>query len=96
MDLLILNAVKDIYFARESRNKPEYIKNVLGGRVKFREVIVSVILSKKKCVRKCDLFRTVYEIELFHCTDEHHPISSLGLQSALMLTVDFSKMYYTR
>jgi hypothetical protein len=31
-----------------------------------------------------------------HCTDEQHAMSSHELQSALMLTVDFSKMYYIR
>jgi hypothetical protein len=31
-----------------------------------------------------------------HCTGEQHVISSHELQSALMLTVEFSKMYYTR
>jgi hypothetical protein len=30
-----------------------------------------------------------------HCTDEQHAMSSHELQSALMLTVEFSKMYYT-
>jgi hypothetical protein len=33
----------------------------------FWEVILSVIL-RKKCVCTCVLFRTVSEIELFHCT----------------------------
>jgi hypothetical protein len=45
----------------------------------FREVIVSVTLSKSV------LFRTVSEIQLFHCTDEQHAMSSHELQSALML-----------
>jgi hypothetical protein len=31
-----------------------------------------------------------------HYTDEQHAMSSHELQSALMLTVEFSKMYYTR
>jgi hypothetical protein len=31
-----------------------------------------------------------------HCTDEQHAMSSHELQSALMLTVEFSEMYYTR
>jgi hypothetical protein len=31
-----------------------------------------------------------------HCTDEQHAMSSHKLQSVLMLTVEFSKMYYTR
>jgi hypothetical protein len=29
------------------------------------------------------------------CTDEQHAMSSHGLQSALVLTVELSKMYYT-
>jgi hypothetical protein len=31
-----------------------------------------------------------------HCTDEQHAMSSRKLQSALMLTVEFSEMYYTK
>jgi hypothetical protein len=31
-----------------------------------------------------------------HCTDEQHAMSAHELQSALKLTVEFSKMYYTR
>jgi hypothetical protein len=58
----------------------------------FLEVIVSVILIKD-CICTCVLFITVSEIELFHCTDEQHTISSHELQSALMFTVEFSKMY---
>jgi hypothetical protein len=73
----------------------KYKQNVPGGKVNIWEVIVSAILSKK-CVCTCVLFRTVSEIELFHCTDEQHAVSSHELQSALMLTVEFSKMYYTR
>jgi hypothetical protein len=34
----------------------------------FWEIIVSVILSKNWCICTCVLFRTVSEIELFHCT----------------------------
>jgi hypothetical protein len=34
----------------------------------FCEVIVSVILSKKKCICTCVLLRSVSGIELFHCT----------------------------
>jgi hypothetical protein len=30
-----------------------------------------------------------------HCTDEQRAMSSHELKSALMLTVEFSKMYYT-
>jgi hypothetical protein len=50
----------------------------------------------KKCICTCVLFRPVSEIELFHCTDKQHARSSHEVQSALMLTVEFSKMYYTR
>jgi hypothetical protein len=58
--------------------------------------------QKKKYIYiyTCVLFRTVSEIELFHCTvhctDEQHCMSSHELQCALMLTVEFPKMYYTR
>jgi hypothetical protein len=31
-----------------------------------------------------------------HCTDEQHAMSSHELRSALLLTVEFPKMYYTR
>jgi hypothetical protein len=31
-----------------------------------------------------------------HYTDEQHPMPLREMQSALMLTVEFSKMYYTR
>jgi hypothetical protein len=34
----------------------------------FWEVTVSAIQSKNKCICTCVLFRTVSEIELFHCT----------------------------
>jgi hypothetical protein len=49
------------------------------------------------CICTCALFRTVSERESYftvHCTDEQHAMSSHELQSALMLTVKFSKMYY--
>jgi hypothetical protein len=47
--------------------------------------------KKKNCICTCVLFRTVSEIELFHCTDEQHAMSSHELQSALMLVIEFSK-----
>jgi hypothetical protein len=60
---------------------PEVKVSILGGH--------STGHSKQK----------VSEIELFHytvhCTDEQHAMSSHALQSPLMLTVEFSKMYYT-
>jgi hypothetical protein len=55
----------------------------------FWEVIVSVIIIKKVYIYTCVLFRTVSEI------DEQHAMSSHELQSALMLTVEFSNMCYT-
>jgi hypothetical protein len=65
----------------------------------FWEVIVLAILSKKSVYVRV-LYRTVSEIELFHytvqCTDEQNAISSHELQSGIMLTVEFSKMYYIR
>jgi hypothetical protein len=64
----------------------------------FWEVIVSVVLSKN-FVCTCVLFQTVSEIDSYftvHCTEEQHVMSSHELHSALMLTVEFSKMYYTR
>jgi hypothetical protein len=61
----------------------------------FWEVMLSANLSRKFiCTRV--LFRTVSEIELFHCTDEQHAMSSQELQRALMLTVEILKMYYAR
>jgi hypothetical protein len=45
------------------------------------EVIVSVILSKKYIyIHTCVAFRTVSEIQLFHCTDEQHCMSLRELQ----------------
>jgi hypothetical protein len=57
------------------------IQNVPRGKD-----IVLVILSKK-------CFTVQYTV---HCTDEQHAMFSHELQSALMLTVEFSKMYYNR
>jgi hypothetical protein len=60
--------------------------NILGGH--------SISHSKQKCICACVLFRKVFEIELVHCTDEQHDMSSHELQSALLLPVKSSKMYY--
>jgi hypothetical protein len=57
----------------------------------FWEVIVSVILCKKVYPNG---FRD-RAISLY-CTDEQHAMSSHEFQSALMLTVEFSELYYTR
>jgi hypothetical protein len=37
--------------------------------------------------------RTLYTV---HCTDEQHAMSSHESQSAMVLTVEFYEMYYTR
>jgi hypothetical protein len=68
----------------------------------FREDIVSVILSKKVYMCMCpipngfrdraiSLYSTLYTVQTSNTA-----MSSHELQSALMLTVEFSKMYYTR
>jgi hypothetical protein len=64
--------------------------NILGGHS------IGHSKQKKKKLYNCVLFRKVSGIELFHCTDQQHAMSSHELQSVLMLTVEFSKMYYTR
>jgi hypothetical protein len=56
--------------------------DILGGQ--------SVSYSKQKSA----LFRTVSEIELFRCTDEQHAMSSHEILSALMSTVEFSKLLH--
>jgi hypothetical protein len=61
---------------------PQGKVNILGGH--------SIGHSKQESVYVRVLFRTVSEIELFHCTDEQRATSSHELQSALMLT-EFSK-----
>jgi hypothetical protein len=58
-----------------------------GERSIFREVTVSAILSMKKCIYTC---------VKMHCRDEQHAKSAHELRSALMLPVEFSKMYSTR
>jgi hypothetical protein len=68
------------------------------------EVTVLVIPSIYKCIhtymclipngfrdRAISLCSTLYTV-----TDEQHALSKHELQSALILTVEFSKMYYTR
>jgi hypothetical protein len=68
--------------------------NILGGH--------SIGHSKQKSVYVHVLFQMVSEIELLQCTvvwmhsDEQHAMSSHELRSSLMLTMEFSKMYYTR
>jgi hypothetical protein len=63
----------------------------------FWEVTVTVIQSKEVYMYMyvCPV-PNISEIQLFHCTDEQHAMSSYELQSALMLMVEFSEIYYTR
>jgi hypothetical protein len=65
--------------------------NSLGGHSISHSKLESIYICT------CVLFRTVSEIQLshctVHCTDEEHAMSSHDLQSALMSTVEFSKMY---
>jgi hypothetical protein len=66
------------------------IQNVPGGKVSILRGR-SICHSKQKNVYVYVLFRTVSEMELVYCTDDQHARSSHELQSALMLTVEFSK-----
>jgi hypothetical protein len=71
-------------------------------------VIVSAILCSKLYMYMCpilngfrdraiSLYSTLFTVQYtVHCTDEQHAIPSRELQIALMLTVEFSKVYYTR
>jgi hypothetical protein len=74
--------------------------SILGGQIVAHS-------KQKKCICSvCVLFRAVFETEPLHWTvvqmhvkthsDEQHAISSHEFQSALMLTVVFSKMCYIR
>jgi hypothetical protein len=60
--------------------------NIVGGRS------IGHFKQKKKCMCTCVLFWTVSEIDLFHCIDEQHTMSSHELQSALMLTMTCSNI----
>jgi hypothetical protein len=44
-----------------------YIQSVPGGKVSILGRH-SIGHSKQKCIYTCVLFRTVFEIDLFHCT----------------------------
>jgi hypothetical protein len=77
---------------------PNFLKYTACPRRKgqlFWQFTVSVILTKKKFVCTCVLFRTISEIQLFHCrvhcTDKQHAMSSHKLQSALP-PVEFLKI----
>jgi hypothetical protein len=66
------------------------IQNVPGGKV---NILGGYIIghSKQKNSVYVQLFHCIV-----HCGDEQHSMSSHELQSALMLTVKFFKMYHTR
>jgi hypothetical protein len=70
--------------------KPEYTGapggrvSILAGHYKQGSVYVQVFYSEQ------------FPSYTVHCTDEQHAMSSHELQSALILTVEFSKMRYTR
>jgi hypothetical protein len=69
----------------------EYIQDVLGGRVN--------ILGGHSIGHSKQVYRYICPIpncNTVHCIDEKHVMFSHELQSVLMLTVEFSKIYYTR
>jgi hypothetical protein len=79
-----------------------YTQGVPGGKVNIqgghsignsKQKIVYVHVSYSERFPRQSYFTVRYTV---HCTDEQHAMSSHDLQSALMLTVEFSKMYYTR
>jgi hypothetical protein len=95
--------------ARRSREwfmRAKYEMEIMGiyrmsqeERSTFWEVIVSVILSIKvyAFIRPIpNSFQDIAFHSTIHCTDEKHTLSSREFQSALMLTVEFLKMHYTR
>jgi hypothetical protein len=69
--------------------------NVLGGHSighsKQESVYVHVFYSER--FPRYSYVTVRYTV---HCTEEQHAMSSHELLSALMLTVEFSKMCYTR
>jgi hypothetical protein len=74
-----------------------YIQNVPGGKVNILVGHGIGHCKQKKYVFTRVLFPTVSEMQYtVHCTEEQHAMSSHELQSALMLAVEFWKIYYTR
>jgi hypothetical protein len=61
------------------------------GHSKQKAVYVHVSYSER--FPRWSYFTVQYTV---HCTDEQHAMTSHELQSSWMLTVEFSKMYYTR
>jgi hypothetical protein len=74
---------------------PEGNVNILGGHTighsKQKGVYVHVTYSER--FTEQIYFTVQYTV---HCTIEQHAMTSYQLQSVLMLTTNFSKMYYTR
>jgi hypothetical protein len=61
----------------------------------FWEVIVLATVSKKAYMYMYPIPNGLRDTAI-HCTNEQHAMSSHELQSALILTVEFSKTHYTR
>jgi hypothetical protein len=84
-----------ISIARTIQSVPGGKLNILGGHSighsKQKSVYVHVSYSER--FPRYSYFTVQYTI---HCTDKKHAMSSHELQSALMSTVELSKMYYTR
>jgi hypothetical protein len=82
--------------------KKTTLQDVPGGKVSIlgghsighsKQESVYVHVSYSERFPRQSYFTIQYTV---HCTDEQHAMSSHELQSALMLTVEFSEMYYTR
>jgi hypothetical protein len=77
------------------QNVPGWKINIQGGHSigHFKQKSMYVHVSYSERFPRYSYFTVQYTV---HCTDEQHAMSSHELQSAVMLTVEFSKMYYTR
>jgi hypothetical protein len=70
------------------------VNNLGGHRISHsKQKSVYVRVSYSEQFPRYSYFTVLYTV---HRTDEQRAMSSHELQSALMLTVEFSKMYYTR
>jgi hypothetical protein len=95
-----LSAVDDGQVSPHSLSLTQYyMLDVPEGKVSFLGG-QNIGYSKQKCVYVHVPYSERFPRQLFHCTvhctDQQHAMSSHELQSAVMLTVEFSKMYYTR
>jgi hypothetical protein len=77
-----------------------YIQGVPGGKISILGGHSIGHSKQNSIICTYVLLRTVSEMDLFHCTlcrrARRHVLTRVAVQSALMLTVEFSKMYYTR